>query len=80
MEAKSAKPRRVRPRANLQNHQILAMASKLSLDATYVSKNRECAEIILANIHRYCSKKSLMVRWARLVLHPPSEPLRRRVA
>ena len=49
------------------------MASKLPLDTVYMSKNRECAEIILANIHHYGSEESLMVRWARVVLDPSGE-------
>ncbi len=35
--------------------------------------NRECAQIILADIGRYGGEDSLMTRWARLVLNPPAE-------
>ena len=41
--------------------------SKLRSEAMYARKNRECAEIILAETPRYGSEESLMVRWCRLV-------------
>jgi hypothetical protein len=44
-----------------------AMASNLRLDEIYKRKNRESAEIILADALRYGGEESLMVRWARLV-------------
>ena len=49
------------------------MEPKLHLADMYGRQNRECAEIILADIQRYSGDKSLMGRWARRVLNGPAE-------
>ena len=39
----------------------------------YRQANEQCAAIVLAAVAKYGGEESLMVRWARLVLNPPTE-------
>jgi hypothetical protein len=47
-------------------------ANQRKLEA-YQQANRETAAIILENPEKFGGEESLLVRWARLVLRPPTE-------
>ena len=47
---------------------------------TYQAANRETVQIVLADVPRFGGEESLMVRWARLVLNPPTERSRPEIA